>query len=250
MAKGFPYFKFTATEWLTGDIVFEDFELQGIFVNVCALYWHRDGSVTVEEVIKRLKTERFHELTDRFISVSDGFISIKFLDEQLEAANHISKVNSENGRLGGRPKTLTGKANKPTAKRTQSERKANESKEEEEQEEDINTVLRDELFEKFWLYYKKGSKKVSKDRFMKLSENDIEAIRKHLPVYFANNPEKKFRKDAERYLSNRLWDNGDEKPTLPKDWWNMELTPEQWNLLTPEQRQRKKNNDLRKQFGI
>lgn len=127
MAKGFHYFKFIATEWLTGDIVFEDFELQGIFINICALYWHRDGVLSVEEIEKRLKTDRLPSLTDRFISVKDGFISIKFLDEQLIEAGHVSKVNSANGKKGGRPKATPPLQSKATAKRPQSDRKANES---------------------------------------------------------------------------------------------------------------------------
>ncbi len=89
MAKNFPYFKFVATEWLTGDIVFEDYELQGIFINICALYWHRDGIINVDELTKRLKSDRVLSLKDRFLNVDNkGFISIKFLDEQLVDANH------------------------------------------------------------------------------------------------------------------------------------------------------------------
>jgi hypothetical protein len=127
MAKNFHYFKFIATEWLTGDIVFEDFELQGIFINICALYWHRDGKLTIDEIEKRLKTPRISNLTDRFISVKDGYISIKFLDEQLIEAGHTSKINSINGSKGGRPKTLLPLEIKPTAKRPLSDRKAKES---------------------------------------------------------------------------------------------------------------------------
>lgn len=138
MAKNFPYFKFTAHEWLTGDIVFEDFELQGLFINVCAIYWHRDGKVSYEELSKRLKTDRLNELTDRFFSVIDGFISVKFLDEQLIEAKHISKVNSDNGKKGGRPKANTAQEKKPTAFISVSESKAKKSKEEEEQEEEVN----------------------------------------------------------------------------------------------------------------
>lgn len=131
MAKGFPYFKFVATEWLTGDIVFEDYDLQGIFINVCAIYWHRNGDVTIDELVKRLKTDRLYSLSPRFISIDNGKISIAFLDEQLQAANHISKKNSDNGKLGGRPKTLN---KKPTANRTITDRKAKKSKEEKEEE--------------------------------------------------------------------------------------------------------------------
>ena len=42
MAKNFPYFKFIASEWMTGDIVFESLSVQGLFINICALYWQRN----------------------------------------------------------------------------------------------------------------------------------------------------------------------------------------------------------------
>jgi hypothetical protein len=59
----------------------------------------------IDDINKRFKNPiELNELTDRFFSVNDGFISVKFLDEQLIEANHISKVNSENGAKGGRPK--------------------------------------------------------------------------------------------------------------------------------------------------
>lgn len=105
MAKNFPYFKFIVTEWMTGDIVFEDFEVQGLFINICALYWQRDGVLSIDEINKRYKKPaRLTDLIDHFIIVNDGLISIDFLDEQLKDANHVSKVNSENGSKGGRKK--------------------------------------------------------------------------------------------------------------------------------------------------
>lgn len=127
MAKGFPYFKFIATEWLTGDIVYESFELQGLFINICALYWQRDGNLSIEDIEKRYKTKLHEQLINRFINVKDGFISIKFLDEQLIDANHVSKVNSENGKKGAEAKKKKAKAKRPL-----SEGSANLSKEEEE----------------------------------------------------------------------------------------------------------------------
>lgn len=133
MAKNFPYFKFVATEWLTGDIVYEDFHIQGLFINVCALYWQRDGKLSLEDINKRYKTEIIDNLIDRFFTVNDGFISIKFLDEQLIDAGHISKVNSENGKKGAEAKR-----NKANAKRTLSDTQANLSKEEEKKNKNNN----------------------------------------------------------------------------------------------------------------
>lgn len=136
MAKNFPYFKFIVTEWLTGDIVYEEFSVQGLFINVCALYWQRDGSLTVEDVNKRYKNPvELELLIDNFLLVTDGVISIKFLDEQLIDAKHISKVNSKNGSLGGRPKKSE---IKPTANRQLTDDKAKKSKEEKEEEQEIN----------------------------------------------------------------------------------------------------------------
>lgn len=137
MAKNFPYFKFSATEWMTGDIVYEPFNVQGLFINICALYWQRDGILMIEDVNKRFRNPpELSQLTDRFFSVLDGFISIAFLDEQLAEAKHISAENSKNGRLGGRPKGTKTLEKKPTANRPLTDRKAKKSKEE--QEEEIN----------------------------------------------------------------------------------------------------------------
>jgi hypothetical protein len=128
MAKNFPYFKFTATEWLTGDIVYESLELQGLFINVCAVYWQRDGKLTIEDLIKRYKNETLiNQLIDKYIFNNNGSILIKFLDEQLIEANHISKINSENGKKGAEAKR-----NKATAKRPLNDSQAILSKEEKE----------------------------------------------------------------------------------------------------------------------
>jgi len=130
MAKNFPYFKFTATEWLTGDIVYETLELQGLFINICALYWQRDGKLTIEDLIRRYKNESLiNELINRYIWNEQGNILIKFLDEQLIEANHISKVNSENGKKGAEAKR-----NKANAKRPLNDSEAILSKEEKEEE--------------------------------------------------------------------------------------------------------------------
>jgi hypothetical protein len=131
MAKSFPFFKFVATEWLTGDIVYESFEAQGLFINICALYWQRDGKLSLEDVRKRYKTNLIDELIDRFLIIKNGLISIKFLDEQLIEAGHVSKTNSENGKKGAEAKRI-----KATAKRPLSDPQAKLSKEEQEEEEE------------------------------------------------------------------------------------------------------------------
>jgi len=105
MPTNFYYFKFIATEWLTGDIVFESLSVQGLFINICALYWQRSGKLTLQEIKNRYKNPpELDELIGKYIISKKTEIKIKFLDEQLVETTRISKVNKTNGLKGGRPK--------------------------------------------------------------------------------------------------------------------------------------------------
>jgi len=105
MAKELPYFKFNCTEWMTGQIAFEPLEVQGLFVNICALYWKNLGVLGISQIEQRYKKKKIiDKLSGRFFSVSSGFISIAFLDEQLHERDALSEKNKINGSLGGRPK--------------------------------------------------------------------------------------------------------------------------------------------------
>lgn len=138
MAKNLPYFKFIATEWLTGDIVFESFEAQGLFINICALYWQRDGKLYLSDLEKRFgKATAYHSLIGRFIYESEGLITIPFLDEQLEERTQRSEQNSINGKLGALKKS--------EIKRTLSKRSATESNKDKEEDKEINK----EIYRKF-----------------------------------------------------------------------------------------------------
>ena len=210
MAKNFPYFKFIATEWLTGDIVYEDFESQGLFINICALYWQRDGKLSIDDITRRYKNESIiQSLSGRFFSVNDGIISINFLDEQLEDANHISKVNSENGKKGAEKRKMLA-----TAKQSLSEPLANFSKEKknkrkEEEELNIEKSLSLELaFNTFWdLYDKKTDAKNCKAKFLKLNDTERAMIFKVVKNYVDSTPDKKFRKNPSTWLNGKCWED-------------------------------------------
>lgn len=141
--KELPYFKFYSTEWMTGNIVFEPLEVQGLFINICALYWKNGGVLRISEIEQRYKKKTLiAKLTDRFFSVNDGFISISFLNEQLSERQEVSKINSKNGSKGGRPSNEEKKAN---ANRNETETKANESNKELELEEEIESEKEKEV---------------------------------------------------------------------------------------------------------
>ena len=70
-----------------------------------------------------------------------------------------------------------------------------------------NNSKSNERFEEFWnMYGKKVGKDKTKSKWSKLKEKEIEAIFKYLPSYVASR-EMKYRKDPERYLSHRVWED-------------------------------------------
>ena len=58
MAKDLPYFKFFVSEWNDGDITLEDFETQGLFINLCAYYWSNECEITLTKAIKKFICKR------------------------------------------------------------------------------------------------------------------------------------------------------------------------------------------------
>lgn len=192
MAKNFPYFKFTVSEWMTGDIVFESLSTQGLFINICALYWQRDGNLSIEDINKRYKNPvELSDLIDRFVEVENDIISIKFLDEQLIDANHVSKVNSENGK-----KSAESRANakrllndrSTTVQRISTKKNKNKNeiriKEEEEKEININDIklyfyengYSEMTAKKFYDYYSVASWKDSKGNKVKNWKQKAQAV--------------------------------------------------------------------------
>ena len=85
MSRQLPYFKFFTSEWLNGNITLEDYELQGLFINVCAYYWHRDCEVSYDQLAKKFRTNNLTDLVPDFMQEDEdtGQITIKFLDEQF-----------------------------------------------------------------------------------------------------------------------------------------------------------------------
>ena len=138
MSKVLPYFKFDASEWISGSITLEDYEAQGVFINVCAYYWHRQGKLTLTEIKRRLlnsKPTAFDSLIkSKLINVKNDVVKIDFLDEQLHERGLLCITNSVNGKKGGRPKAPKDAEKKPTALVSVKNNKAKKSNKEEEEE--------------------------------------------------------------------------------------------------------------------
>ena len=143
MAKDLPYFKFFCSEWSDGDITLEDFETQGLFINICAYYWSNECIVSLDKVKKKFKlcSEKCFDnlIKSGIIKVIDGNLSINFLNEQKSERASKSMVNSYNGKKGGRPKKRIESEKKPNALFLESEPKAKQKaiREEKRREEEI-----------------------------------------------------------------------------------------------------------------
>lgn len=102
MSKRLPYFQFEPAEYLAGDIFFCSYGAQGMFNNICALYWQKDCELKHSQVVKRFKNEELIQelITENIIKVAKDKITINFLDEQFSKATVKHVVNSENGKKG------------------------------------------------------------------------------------------------------------------------------------------------------
>ena len=106
MSRKLPYFKFFTSEWLNGNITLEDFELQGLFINVCAYYWHRDCEVTYEQLAKKFRTNNLTDLVPEFLKCDEetNQVTIDFLDEQFFEFTDRKKKLSIAGKKGAERK--------------------------------------------------------------------------------------------------------------------------------------------------
>jgi hypothetical protein len=103
MSKELPFFKFNATEWITGNISYEPFELQGAFISVCAEYWNRNNDLTIDEAKLRLRNATIVEILieKNYLKTKKNKIVISFLDKERKEIESKRLKLSESGRKGG-----------------------------------------------------------------------------------------------------------------------------------------------------
>ena len=72
----------------------------------------------------------------------------------------------------------------------------------------VDKAMQEEWFEDLWLMYeRKGSKANAKKEFAKLTEDEISAMRKHIPAYLQSRPERQYRQDFERYIKHKTFNS-------------------------------------------
>lgn len=102
MAKELPYFQFEPGQYLAGNIQFCTYEEQGIFINICALYWQRSCEISKEQLDKKFSKVVIDSLIDSNIlkCSQKGKVFIEFLDEQFESIKASKLKCSVNGKKG------------------------------------------------------------------------------------------------------------------------------------------------------
>lgn len=109
MAKELPFFRFTASEWLQGDISLESYELKGLFTDVCAYYWSEDCILTLAKLQKKFSnaTHLLQQLIDCGVIKHENRhdkINIYFLLSQYDLLSDKRKRRQEAGSKGGNAK--------------------------------------------------------------------------------------------------------------------------------------------------
>jgi hypothetical protein len=196
MAKDLPYFKFFCSEWNDGDITLEDYEIQGLFINICSYYWSSGSEVSLKKVKKRFRNQDKninYLLKTEIIKRKDKNISINFLDEQWTERQTKSSKNSA-------------AAKARWDKQTQSKRNANASEMQCEsnaikirEEKKRKDKIREELFNS--QVWKEGISKLNKCKLIEVEkylviflegqelddnlDRDLQEIRKHFRAWFS-----------------------------------------------------------------
>jgi predicted transcriptional regulator len=84
------------------------------------------------------------------------------------------------------------------------------------------------LFDKFWVMYGKSSdKKKCMDKFILLSDSEIDLIFETLPIYLLKTPDVQYRKNPLTYINGKCWNDIDlNNPQIPSNPYN--LPPVVW----------------------
>jgi len=141
---------------------------------------------------------------------NNGLLSLEWMEELREKQRAYRDSQAEHGSKGGRPS----KVKKATLKREKGYPKGRKYEEEDRSKKKEGGNLKDEAFEKFWIAYeRKGNRKSAEQEWQKISPEDHAAIMANVPKYNASKPDMQFRRDGERYLKHRVWEDAIVIPT-------------------------------------
>lgn len=170
MAKELPFFKFNPTEWLVGKISYQSLEIQGAFMQCCAIFWKNSGVVKIDQIDWKIGKANLEALVNfDFISFDDdNFLSIEFLEEQLASFQVIRQKRAEFGSMGG-----VAKATKNLVKATEIVPIAYQNVADiRVKSKELNTILNNSLLSEIKISDCKGFL-IAKENQIEISEKDL-----------------------------------------------------------------------------
>jgi hypothetical protein len=180
------------------------------------------------EIIQNLQIDEKTQINWTINRKSFGLImTLKNADEVMKMEKQKDNQTESSGKSEGNQTESSGQASNKSVENVQPVKNANTKY----------------PFESFWeLYQRKGSKKLARDRYQKLTEAQRELIFQHVPNYQASR-EKRYWKDAERYISHETWESEIVDNTDTKDDWDrmIESIDNQMEEIIKERKKEKQN---------
>ncbi len=172
---------------------FEDHEWRGISINRGSFYTSLDTLSSETGLSPRQIRTSFDKL------ISTGELTSLGMARGRMITIHEYESYQEDDRLN---------VSQVTGKRQADDRLLTANKNLRSKEDKNNNSCRDNEFEQVWdLYGKKGNKKTSKAKYLKLSESIIQDLLTHIPIYVLSTPDKQYRKNFETYLNQEVWND-------------------------------------------
>lgn len=209
------YYKFEIATWHLHTSHLSLIE-EAIYFRLINFYYDTETPIPIEtqSVIRRLRLTEYADivasvLAEFFVLHDDGWHQ-KHCDQKIIEYHGKAKTNKTNGLKGGRPKnqTETQSVNSENPDETLTKNKELRTTNKELQTNNDKKILNG--FDEFWsIYDKKVSRAKAEKEWLKIGVDDdlLQTIILAARNYVKSKPDKQFRKDPERWLKNRCWED-------------------------------------------
>lgn len=196
------YYKFNIADWhlATSHLSLEE---EVVYFKLVNFYYDSEQPIPLEtqSVIRRLRLGSVKEtvgivLKEFFVLQDDGWHHLR-CDDEISKYHHKAEVNQRIGKLGGRPKkTESVSVGLPEITLTTNHKP-------------ITNNQYTDAFESFWKVYDKPVGKANAFKVWKSIKPDVFLVATIMrkATLQTKNVERKFRKDAERWLRDKRWED-------------------------------------------
>lgn len=206
------YYKFNIADWhlATSHLSLEE---EAVYFKLINFYYDSESPIPLEtqSVIRRLRLGSHKEtvglvLQEFFVLQEDGWHHLR-CDDEIQKYHHKAEVNQKVGKLGGRPKKINNLENNPQI--TQTVSVINPQITLTTNHKPITNNQYTSEFESFWKAYDKPSGKANAFKVWKSIKPDTTLVKTIMDkaTIQTQNVERKFRKDAERWLRDKRWED-------------------------------------------